>query len=96
LDFVFVITALLLVLKMAIGGHLSTPVAALVLIGIVFLASRQNKAIRIALPILTFFWFAIEMTGSPTEARHLIVALFPLIILLFAFYVMFSGLRKKG
>jgi len=94
--FAVVISAIPLVLKMALDGQISAEQAALLLIGATLIAVYGRPLVRFITSLVALFLFFWEIAGKDQQGFNAILPyVLQLLVILFAFYVMFGGLRKR-
>jgi hypothetical protein len=94
--FLVVIGAVLLALKMIKSGALPLSFAAIMLLGVVFLAANGSRSIGFILAAAGVLWLAAQASGGDIwGGLGLLGLLLPLLGVLFGFYVMFGGLRGR-
>lgn len=94
--FAVVISAIPLVFKMALDGQISAEQAALLLIGATLIAIYGRPLVRFIISLVALFLFFWEIVGKDQQAFNAILPyVLQLLVILFAFYIMFGGLRRR-
>jgi hypothetical protein len=94
--FLIAISGALLALKMVETGTLPLPLAALLMIGVVFLAANGSKAVGIVLAAAGVLWFVVQASGGNIGGSlGLLGLMLQLMVILLGFYVMFGGLSRS-
>jgi len=94
--FAVVISAIPLVFKMALDRQISTEQAALLLIGAALIAVYGRPLLRFIASLVALFLFFWEIAGKDQQAFNAILPyVLQLLVILFAFYIIFGGLRRR-
>lgn len=94
--FAVVISAIPLVFKMAMDGQISAEQAGLLLIGATLIAVYGRPLVRFIAALVALFLFFWEIVGKDQQAFNAILPyVLQLLVILFAFYVTFGGLRRR-
>lgn len=94
--FAVVISAIPLVFKMALDGQISAEQAALLLVGATLIAVYGRPLVRFIASIVALFLFFWEIVGKDQQAFNAILPyVLQLLIILFAFYIIFGGLQRR-
>jgi hypothetical protein len=94
--FAVVISAIPLVFKMALDGQISAEQAVLLLIGATLIAVYGRPLARFIASLVALFLFFWEIVGKDQQAFNAVLpSVLQLLVILFAFYVIFGGLRKR-
>lgn len=97
LRFAVVLSAIPLVFKMVLDGHISAEEAGLLLVGATLIAVYGRPLVRFIASLAALFLFFWEIVGKDQHAFNAILPyVLQLLVIHFAFYIIFSSLRKQG
>ena len=97
INFATIISTLAIVLKLGLQGELTPLNSVLILILAVFCLATDKKVIKIIIAAQALLYMVKQYTGSDTVAfKQAMGGIGVILIILFGYYIMFGGLRKKN